>query len=88
MLTIYSVMTGCTVQEAVSRFDGRGYGEFKLAVGEAVADGLEPLRQKYEYFMQNKDYLEKIYTESADKACRLSYRMLSKVQKKIGFIKK
>ena len=40
LLTIYSVMTGCTVSQAVSQFDGRGYGDFKLAVGEAVADGL------------------------------------------------
>ncbi len=88
LLTIYSVMTGCTIKEAEASFAGRGYGEFKLAVGQAVADGLEPLRLKYNYYMNNKDYLEKVYTESAQKACSLSYKMLSKVQKKIGFIKK
>lgn len=88
LLTIYSVMTGVTVEEAVAQFDGKGYGDFKLAVGEAVADGLAPLREKYAYLMQNKDYLQKVYTESADTAARMAYRMLSKVQKKIGFIKK
>ena len=53
-----------------------------FAVGEAVADGLEPLREKYEYFMNNKDYLQKVYTDSAQKAAYLASKMLSKVQKK------
>lgn len=87
LLTIYSVMTGCTVEQAEKEFAGKGYGDFKLAVGEAVADGLAPLREKYDYLMQNKDYLEKVYRESAETASRLAFRMLSKVQKKIGFIK-
>ena len=81
-------MTGCTVSQAVSQFDGRGYGDFKLAVGEAVADGLKPLRERYEYLMNNKDYLQKVYADSAEKAAYLASKMLSKVQKKIGFIKK
>lgn len=88
LLTIYSVMTGCSVEDAAAQFAGRGYGEFKLAVGEAVADGLEPVRERYEYFMNNKDYLQKVYTDSAEKAAHLASRMLSKVQKKVGFIKK
>lgn len=88
LLTIYSVMTGCTVNEAEALFAGKGYGEFKLAVGEAVADGLAPLKEKYDYLMSNKDYLEQVYTESAQKAFYLSRKTLSKVQKKIGFIKK
>lgn len=88
LLTIYSVMTGCTVEQAQAQFVGKGYGDFKLAVGEAVADGLEPLREKYEYYMNNKDYLLTVYTQSAEKAAYLASKMLSKVQKKIGFIKR
>ncbi|MBQ8605735.1 MAG: tryptophan--tRNA ligase [Clostridia bacterium] len=88
LLTIYSVMTGKTIEEAVQEFDGKGYGDFKLAVGEAVADGLSPLKEKYDYLMSNKDYLEKVYTESAEKAFYLSRKTLSKVYKKIGFIKR
>ena len=53
-----------------------------------VADGLEPLRERYEYLMNNKDYLQKVYADSAEKAAYLASKMLSKVQKKIGFIKK
>ena len=88
LLTIYSVMTGVSVADAEREFDGKGYGDFKLAVGEAVAEGLAPLREKYSELMNNRDYLEKVYTESADTAARLAHRTLSKVQKKIGFILK
>lgn len=88
LLTIYSVMTGKTVKEAEKEFENAGYGDFKLAVGEAVADGLSPLKEKYDYLMANKDYLEKVYTESAEKAYYLSRKTLSKVYKKIGFIKR
>jgi tryptophan--tRNA ligase len=88
LLTIYSSMTGCTISEAESKFQGEGYGKFKLAVGEAVAEGLAPLKIKYDEYMKNRDYLEKIYTESAQKASQLAERMLRKVYKKIGFIQR
>lgn len=88
LLTIYSAMTGIAVEDAVAQFEGRGYGDFKLAVGNAVADGLEPLREKYEYYMKNKDYLVKVYTDGAQHAAYIAAKTLAKVQKKVGFIKR
>ncbi len=88
LLTIYSSMTECTIAEAELKFQGEGYGKFKLAVGEAVAEGLAPLKSKYDEYMKNRDYLEKIYTESSQKASQLAERMLRKVYKKIGFIQR
>ena len=88
LLSIYSVMTGVSIEDAQRQFADAGYGEFKLAVGEAVADALAPLKEKYDYLMTHKDYLEKVYTESAEKAYYLSRKTLSKVYKKIGFIKR
>jgi len=88
LLSIYSAMKGCTVSEAEREFEGKGYGDFKLAVGETVADGLAPLKEKYDALMKDKAYLEKVYTESADTANYLANKMLSKVYKKIGFIKR
>ena len=86
LLTIYSAVTGKTIEQAVSEFDGKGYGTFKLAVGEAVADHLKPLRDTFNDLMKNKDYLEKVYTESAGKASAIAERTLRKVYKKVGFI--
>lgn len=88
LLSIYSVMKGCTVEEAEREFQGFGYGDFKLAVGETVADCLAPLKEKYDALMKDKAYLEKVYTDSAETARYLANKMLFKVQKKIGFIKR
>ncbi len=87
LLTIYSTMTGCTVEEAVSEFEGSGYGDFKLAVGKAVAEGLRPLREKYEDLMNNKDYLVSVMEQGAARAAKIADRTLARVYKKIGLFK-
>lgn len=86
LISIYTVVTGKTIEETEREFEGKGYGDFKLAVGEAVADHLKPIQEKYEYYMKNKDFLEKVYTESAQNAGRVAHRTISKVYKKVGFI--
>ncbi len=86
LISIYSVVTGKSIAEVEKEFDGKGYGEFKLAVGEAVAQTLAPIREKYEYLLKNKDYLVSIYTKNAEIASKIASRTLSKVYKKTGFI--
>lgn len=88
LLSIYCAVTNKTIAEAEKEFDGKGYGDFKVAVGEAVADELRPIQEKFEYLSKNKDYLEKCYKEGAEKAERMAQRTLDKVYKKIGFIAK
>ena len=87
LLGIYSSVTGKSIAECEKEFDGKGYGDFKLAVGESVADVLKPIQDKYNLLMSDKGELERLYREGAEKASRCSYRMLQKVQKKVGFIK-
>ena len=86
LLTIYSTVTGKTVDEAVAEFSGKGYGDFKLAVGEAVAEHLRPIQEKYDDLMKNKDYLESIYKKGAEAAFGIARRTVTKVKKKVGFI--
>ncbi len=86
LISIYSVITGKSVSEVEAEFDGKGYGDFKLAVGEAVAQTLAPIQAKYNDLLKNKDYLESIYRSGAELAGKIAYRTLSKVSKKVGFI--
>ena len=86
LMTIYGAVTGKTMDEITSEFAGKGYGDFKLAVGEAVADHLRPIREEYARLMADKAYLESCYRQGAEQAQRISRRTLSKVMKKIGFI--
>lgn len=88
LMTIYSTVTGKDFASIESEFAGKGYGDFKLAVGEAVADHLEPVRTEFARLSKDKEYLKKCYTEGAEKALRYSQRIVSKVYRKVGFVDK
>lgn len=88
LMTIYSTVTGKNFAEIEAEFVGKGYGDFKLAVGEAVADHLEPVRTEFAHLIQDKAYLKECYTAGAEKALRYSQRTLSKVYRKVGFVDK
>lgn len=85
LLTIYSVLTGTTIAQAEREFAGKGYGDFKLAVGEAVADHLQPIRDEYERLVADKEYINQCILEGGEKARRASLKMMRKVEKKVGF---
>ncbi len=85
LLSIYSAFTGKTVAEAEADFSGKGYGEFKLAVGEAVADKLAPIQAEQARLLADKTYLEDILRSGAERAARTANKTLAKVYKKIGF---
>ena len=85
LLDIYCSCTGRTTEEALAEFDGKGYGDFKLAVGEAVADQLIPLQERFQDLAKNKDYVDHIIKENAEKASYFSEKTMRKVRKKVGF---
>ncbi len=88
LMTIYSAATGKTMEEIENEFVGKGYGDFKLAVGEAVVEQLRPIREKTEDLLKNKDYLVSVYRDGAERASHAAYKTLRKVYKKIGFPEK
>ena len=87
-MSIYSAVTGKTFDTIESEFAGKGYGDFKTAVGEAVVAELEPVQKRYNEFMKDKAYLQEKWTQGADLAQRVSQRTLDKVMKKVGFVLK
>ena len=86
LMTIYRAFSGKTLEEIEREFSGRGYGDFKLAVGEAVADGLAPVRDEFARLIADKKYLEDVMKSGAEEAHYYARRMISKVKKKIGFV--
>ena len=86
LMTIYSAATGKTMEEIENEFVGKGYGDFKIAVGEAVADHLEPVRTEFARLSSDKAFLKQCYTEGAQKALRYSGRIVSKAFHKVGFV--
>lgn len=84
LMSIYSTVTGKSFDDIEKEFDGKGYGDFKLAVGETVADALAPVRAGYDRYISDKDYLKKCARENAEKATAYSRRIVSKVYHKVG----
>lgn len=86
LMTIYSSVTGKSFGDIEKEFSGKGYGDFKLAVGEAVSDHLKPVRDEYTRLLADKEYLKECYTKGAEKALRLSRKTVLKAYRKVGFV--
>ena len=85
LLTIYCAFRGCTLEEAQKEFEGKGYGDFKLAVGETVADAIAPVQAEQKRLLADKAYLNGVLKEGADRAFKTARKTLSKVYRKVGF---
>ncbi|MGI6109480.1 MAG: tryptophan--tRNA ligase [Eubacteriaceae bacterium] len=86
LLEIYSCAADKSLEEAQKEFAGKGYGDFKLAVGETVADALEPLQQEFTRLLSDKGALDVLMKDNADKAAYLAEKTLRKVKKKVGIL--
>ncbi len=86
LMTIYSAVTGDSFEKIEADFAGKGYGDFKLAVGEAVVEELKPVQEKFKQLMNDKAYLTECQKNGADFASRIGQRTLNKAMKKIGFL--
>ncbi len=85
LIDIYSACTGKTPEETVSEFEGKGYGVFKEAVGEAVVSVLRPLQEEVRRLEKDKAYLDGTIKNNGEKAGYFANKTLRKVQKKVGF---
>ena len=86
LIDIYSAATGKTAEEIEREFEGKGYGDFKPAVGEAVIEMLRPVREETNRLMADKGELERLYRMGAEKASYAARKTLSKVYKKLGML--
>ncbi len=88
LMSIYSCCTGASFDEIEREFEGKGYGDFKTKVGEAVIEELTPVRESFNRIVNDKAYLTECMAKGAETAQRISERTLNKVMKKVGFLLK
>ena len=86
MSKLYCAFSNKTIEQAEKEFEGKGYGEFKMAVGQATVDVIEPIRQEKNKLLLDKAYLDSVLKEGAEKAEYLARKTLSKVYKKVGLV--
>ncbi len=85
LLNIYGAVTGMTAEEAQNEFKGTGYGEFKKCVADAVVAEIKPIQDKFKELSADKEYIDKVIKEGAEKASYIANKTLRKAQKKVGF---
>ena len=88
LMEIYSSTTGKSYEEIEREFEGKGYGDFKLAVGESVADILQPLQARVAELTKDKAYIDSMIKANDEKAQYISTKTLRKVQKKLGLVER
>lgn len=86
LLTIMSAVTGKTVEQVALEYQGKGYGNFKSDVAEAVVEHIRPIRTRYDELSGDKAYLIEICKQGAQQAGRMAARTMKKVYKKVGFV--
>ena len=86
LMEIYSCATDQSLDAIETEFAGQGYGAFKTAVGEAVAEALKPIQEQYARLLADKGELDNIMKTGAARASRISYKTLAKAQRKVGFV--
>ena len=86
LMSIYSAVTDKTFEEIEKEFAGKGYGDFKLAVGEATADRLAPMQSEFARIIADKAYIQECMKKGAEKAFKTTRKTIQKVYKKVGFI--
>ena len=84
LMTIYSAVTGKSLDEITAEFVGKGYGDFKTAVGTVVADELREVRENYARLMEDKAYLDAEIAKGAERAAHIAEKTLKKTMRKMG----
>lgn len=87
LMKIYASIKSQTVEDVQREFANSRYGDFKLAVGTAVAETLAPIKKRYEELMEDKGYLDGIFRKNAQRARELSESTIDEVYRKIGFLR-
>ena len=87
LMEIYSACTGKTYEQIEDEFRGKGYGDFKTAVGESVVAVLEPIQKRYSELLSDRKYLEELAQKGAESAGKLAKRTIDKVYKKVGLVR-
>ncbi|WP_085521736.1 tryptophan--tRNA ligase [Tuberibacillus sp. Marseille-P3662] len=87
LMAIYSLCSGKTLEEIEAAYAGKGYGDFKTDVAEAVVDTLKPIQEKY-YELMASEQLDEILDHGAEKAAHVANKMVTKAERAMGLGRK
>ncbi len=87
MITIYAKLASLSTAEVEEKYDGKGYGDFKKDLAELLVESVQPFKEKYNHYMENRDFLENVYREGADKARDIAQQTMESVRNNLGLVR-
>lgn len=87
LLTIYSALSGRTIEDIEASYNGKGYGDFKKDLAEIVVEHIRPIQERFNEIRHSKE-LDDILDEGAERASRMAQKVLTKVMRKVGLLRK
>jgi tryptophanyl-tRNA synthetase len=84
LLTIYHLFSGQSQKEIEAHFEGKGYSDFKAALGEVVVEGLRPLQTRYKELTADPTRIDSILADGANRARPIAEKVLAEVKKRVG----
>lgn len=88
LLQIHSAMSGRSIEELEQRLAGRGYGDLKQEVADAVLAVIEPVQARYAKLIKDKGYLQSVLKAGGEAAQQRAYKTLGKVYRKAGLVER
>ena len=87
LMTIYSVLSGKTISELETAYQGKMYGHLKVDLAELVVETLKPVQQKYHDLMKNRDYLDQLMKSGSERSRKRARSTLDNVYKTVGLVR-
>jgi len=84
LLSIYSGLSGETIESIVTKYKGKGYGDFKKDLAQVVVEAITPIQKKIEDILKDKTTLQKILKEGSEKARDLASQKITQFRKNLG----
>ncbi len=84
LVTIYASLANIPVEDVVSKYAGKGYGDFKKDLAEVVVEGLAPMQKRIQEFTSDPAQLQRILTEGAEKASAIARPRMAELKKLMG----
>jgi tryptophanyl-tRNA synthetase len=85
LIEIMSVASGRSPEQIEADYDGKGYGDFKSDVADAVVEMLRPVRERYLELRANEDELQTILRRGAEHARSVASATLAEMRRRMGF---
>ncbi|MEK3805659.1 tryptophan--tRNA ligase [Metabacillus sp. SLBN-84] len=87
LLSIYSILSGISIEDLEKKYEGKGYGDFKADTAAAVINALQPIQETY-YALVESDELDEILDRGAERANAQAGKMIKKMESAMGLGRK